>query len=181
MKMKLNLLQEVGEEKKSLFCFSTALILLLSLIYFVVVPLFGEAVLAKREYSKIMEQVKIYEVFSKNENYLQMENEQLEKLQALENRLPQKLQQDVVMAELHSVAERSGVKLKALRQNCKGSSKKQSIVLYLEAEGNYEKLVKFLQAVETEGNFKNLQEFTAKGDEKNGSLEVSAVVSAYIN
>ena len=179
MKMKLNLLQEVSEEKKSLFCFSTALILLLSLIYFVVVPLFGEAVLAKREYSKIMEQIKIYEVFSKNENYLQMENEQLEKLQALENRLAQNLQQEAVMAELHSIAVRSGVKLKALRQNGKGSSKKQSIVLYLEAEGNYEKLVKFLQAVETEGSFKNLQEFTAKGDEKNGSLELSAVVSAY--
>lgn len=179
MKMKLNLLQEVSEEKKSLFCFSTALILLLSLIYFVVVPLFGEAVLAKREYSKIMEQVKIYEVFSKNENYLQMENEQLEKLQALENRLAQNLQQEAVMAELHSIAVRSGVKLKALRQNGKSSSKKQSIVLYLEAEDNYERLVKFLRAVETEGSFKNLQEFTAKGDEKNGSLEVSAVVSAY--
>ena len=179
MKMKLNLLQEVSEEKKNLFCFSTALILLLSLIYFVVVPLFGEAVLAKREYSKIMEQIKIYEVFSKNENYLQMENEQLEKLQALENRLAQNLQQEAVMAELHSIAVRSGVKLKALRQNGKGSSKKHSIVLYLEAEGTYEKLVKFLQAVETEGSFKNLQEFTAKGDEKNGSLELSAVVSAY--
>ena len=59
--------------------------------------------------------------------------------------------------------------------------KKQSIVLYLEAEGNYEKLVNFLQAVETEGSFKNLQEFTAKGNEKNGSLEISGVVSAYIN
>lgn len=181
MKMKLNYLQEVSEEKKSLFCFSTALVLLVSLIYFGVVPLFEEAVFAKREYLKINEQVKIYKVFSKTENYLQSEKEQLEKLQALENRLPQKLQQDVVMAELHSVAERSGVKLKALRQNGKGSSKKQSIVLYLEAEGNYEKLVKFLQAVETEGSFKNLQEFTAKGDEKNGSLEISGVVSAYIN
>ena len=179
MKMKLNLLQEVSEEKKSLFCFSTALILLLSLIYFVVVPLFGEAVLAKRECSKINEQVKIYEAFSKRKDYLQMENEQLEKLQALENRLAQNLQQEAVMAELHSIAVRSGVKLKALRQNGKSSSKKQSIVLYLEAEGNYERLVKFLRAVETEGSFKNLQEFTAKGDEKNGSLEVSAVVSAY--
>ena len=84
MKMKLNLLQEVSEEKKSLFCFSTALILLLSLIYFVVVPLFGEAVLAKRECSKINEQVKIYEAFSKRKDYLQMEKEQLEKLQALD-------------------------------------------------------------------------------------------------
>ena len=181
MKMKLNYLQEVSEEKKSLFCFSTALVLLLSLIYFGVVPLFEEAVLAKRECSKINEQVKIYEAFSKTGNYLQMEREQLEKLQSLEKRLPKNLQQDVVMAELHSVAEGSGVKLKALRQNGKGSSKKQSIVLYLEAEGNYEKLVKFLQAVETEGSFKNLQEFTAKGDEKNGSLEISGVVSAYIN
>ena len=181
MKMKLNYLQEVSEEKKSLFCFSTVLILLLSLIYFGVVPLFEEAVFAKRECLKINEQVKIYKTFSKTENYLQSEKEQLEKLQSLENRLPQNLQQDVVMAELYSVAERSGVKLKALRQNGKGSSKKQSIVLYLEAEGNYEKLVKFLQAVETEGSFKNLQEFTAKGDEKNGSLEISGVVSAYIN
>ena len=181
MKMKLDYLQEVSEEKKSLFCFSTALILLLSLIYFGVVPLFEEAVFAKREYSKINEQVKIYETFSKTGNYLQMEKEQFEKLQALEKRLSQNLQQDVVMAELHKVAERSGVKLKALRQNGKGNSKKQSIVLYLEAEGNYEKLVKFLQAVETEGSFKNLQEFTAKGDEKNGSLEISGVVSAYIN
>ena len=181
MKMKLNYLQEVSEEKKSLFCFSTALILLISLIYFGGVPLFEEAVLAKRECLKINEQVKIYEAFSKTENYLQSEKEQLKKLQALEKRLPKNLQQDVVMAELHSVAERSGVKLKALRQNGKGSSKKQSIVLYLEAEGNYEKLVKFLQAVETEGSFKNLQEFTAKGDEKNGRLELSGVVSAYIN
>ncbi len=179
--MKLNYLQEVSEEKKSLFCFSTALVLLLSLIYFGVVPLFEEAVLAKRECSKINERVKIYEAFSETGNYLQMEKEQLEKLQALEKRLPKNLQQDVVMAELHSVAGRSGVKLKALRKNGKGSSKKQSIVLYLEAEGNYEKLVKFLQAVETEESFKNLQEFTAKGNEKNGSLEVSAVVSAYIN
>ena len=179
MKMKLNLLQEVSEEKKSLFCFSTALILLLSLIYFVVVPLFGEAVLAKREYSKIMEQVKIYEVFYKNENYLQMENEQLEKLQALENRLAQNLQQEAVMAELHSIAVRSGVKLKALRQNGKEAPKRKSIALYLEVDGNYERLVKFLRAVETEGSFKKLQEFTAKGDEKNGSLELSAVVSAY--
>ena len=39
----------------------------------------------------------------------------------------------------------------------------------------------FLQAVETEGSFKNLQEFTTKGDEKNGRLEISGVVSAYIN
>lgn len=179
MKMKLNLLQEVSEEKKSLFCFSTALILLLSLIYFVVVPLFGEAVLAKRECSKINEQVKIYEAFSKRKDYLQMEKKQLEKLQALENRLAQNLQQEAVMTELHSIAVISGVKLKALRQNGKSSSKKQSIVLYLEAEGNYERLVKFLRTVETEGSFKNLQEFTAKGDEKNGSLEVSAVVSAY--
>ena len=181
MKMKLNYLQEVSEEKKSLFCFSTALILLVTLIYFGVVPLFEKAVFAKREYLKINEQVKIYEAFSKTENYLQSEKEQLEKLQALEKRLPQKLHQDVVMAELYSVADGSGVKLKALRQNGKGSSKKQSIVLYLEAEGNYEKLVKFLQAVETEGSFKNLQEFTAKGDEKNGRLELSGVVSAYIN
>ena len=110
-----------------------------------------------------------------------MEKEQLEKLQALEKRLPQNLQQDVVMAELHNVAEGSGVKLKTLRQNGKGSSKKQSIVLYLEVDGNYERLVKFLRAVETEGSFKNLQEFTAKGDEKNGSLEVSTVVAAYNN
>ena len=181
MKMKLNYIQEVSEEKKSLFYFSTALILLVSLIYFGVVPLFEEAVFAKREYLKINEQVKIYKAFSKTENYLQSEKEQLEKLQSLEKRLPQNLQQDVVMAELHSVADGSGVKLKALRQNSKGSSKKQSIVLYLEAEGNYEKLVKFLQAVETEGSFKNLQEFTAKGNEKNGSLEISGVVSAYIN
>ena len=122
MKMKLNLLQEVSEEKKSLFCFSTALILLLSLIYFVVVPLFGEAVLAKRECSKINEQVKIYEAFSKRKDYLQMEKEQLKKLQALEKRLPQNLQQEAVMAELYSVAESSGVKLKALRQNGKGKS-----------------------------------------------------------
>ena len=128
MKMKLNYLQEVREEKKSLFCFSTALIFLVSLIYFGVVPLFEEAVLAKRECSKINEQVKIYEAFSKTERYLQSENEQLEKLQALEKRFPQKLQQDVVMAELHSVADGSGVKLKALRQNSKVSSKKQSIV-----------------------------------------------------
>jgi Tfp pilus assembly protein PilO len=85
------------------------------------------------------------------------------------------------MAELHSAAEGSGVRLKVLRQNGKGSYKKQSIVLYLEAEGNYEKLVKFLQAVETEGSFKNLQEFMAKGNEKNGNLEISGVVSAYIN
>ena len=181
MKMKLNYLQEVSEEKKSLFCFSTALVLLVTLIYFGVVPLFEEAVFAKREYLKINEQVKIYKAFSKTESYLQSEKEQLEKLQALEKRLPQNLQQDVVMAELHSVAEDSGVKLKALRQNSKGISKKQSIVLYLEAEGNYEKLVKFLQAVETEGSFKNLQEFTTKGDEKNGRLEISGVVSAYIN
>ena len=83
MKMKLNYLQEVSEEKKSLFCFSTALILLVSLIYFGVVPLFEEAVLAKRECSKINEQVKIYEAFSKTGNYLQMEREQLEKLQSL--------------------------------------------------------------------------------------------------
>ncbi len=179
MKMKLNFLQEVSEEKKSLFCFSTALILLLTLIYFGVIPLFEEAVLAKRECSKINEQVKIYEAFSKTGNYLKIEKEQLKKLQALEKRLPQNLQQEVVMAELHSVAESSGVKLKALRQNVKGSSKRQSIVLYLEAEGNYERLVKFLRAVETDGSFKNLQEFTAKGDEKNGSLEVTAVVSAY--
>ena len=177
--MRLDFLQEVSEEKKSLFCFSTALILLLSLIYFTVVPLFEEAVLAQRECSKINEQVKIYEAFSKRKDYLQMEKEQLKKLQALEKRLPKNLQQEVVMAELHSVAESSGVKLKALRQNGKGSSKRQSIVLYLEAEGNYERLVKFLRAVETDGSFKNLQEFTAKGDEKNGSLELSAVVSAY--
>ena len=120
-------------------------------------------------------------ITGRNVSKLEKAKEQLEKLQALEKRLPQKLQQDVVMAELHSVAKGSGVRLKALRQNGKGSFKKQSIVLYLEAEGNYEKLVKFLQAVEAEGSFKNLQEFTAKGDEKNGSLEISGVVSAYIN
>ena len=179
MKMKLEFLQEVSEEKKSLFCFSTALILLLTLIYFGVIPLFEEAVLAKRECSKINEQVKIYEAFSKTKNYLQMEKEQFEKLQALEKRLPQNLKQEVVMAELHSVAESNGVKLKALRQNGKGSSKRQSIVLYLEAEGNYEMLVKFLRAVETDGSFKNLQEFTAKGDERNGNLTVNAVVATY--
>ena len=66
MKMKLNYLQEVSEDKKSLFCFSTALILLVTLIYFGVVPLFEEAVFAKREYSKINEQVKIYEIIIQN-------------------------------------------------------------------------------------------------------------------
>ena len=181
MKMKLNFLQEVSEEKKSLFCFSTALILLLSLIYFGVVPLFEEAVLAKRECVKINEQVKIYEAFSKMGNYLQIEQEQIKKLNALEKHLPKNLQQEVVMSELHSVAESSGVKLKALRQINKERFKRQSIVLYLEVDGNYERLVKFLRAVETEGSFKNLQEFTAKGDEKNGSLEVSTVVAAYNN
>ena len=79
MKMKLNYLQEVSEEKKSLFCFSTALVLLVSLIYFGVVPLYEEAVFDKRECLKINEQVKIYKAFSKMENYLQSEKEQLEK------------------------------------------------------------------------------------------------------
>ena len=53
MKMKLDFLQAVSDEKKSLFCFSTVLILLLILIYFGVVPLFEEAVLAKRECVRI--------------------------------------------------------------------------------------------------------------------------------
>lgn len=181
MKMKLNFLQEVSDEKKSLFCFGTVLILLLSLIYFGIVPLLEEAVLAKRECLKINEQVKIYQEFSQMGNYPRLECGQSEKLQALEKRLPKNLQQELVMAELHSVAERSGVKLKALRQIGKGSSKKQGVVLAVECAGDYEQVVNFLEAVETEGSFKNLQEFTAKGDEKNGSLEVSAVVAAYIN
>ena len=120
--MKLDFLQAVSDEKKSLFCFSTVLILLLSLIYFGVVPLFEEAVLAQREYVKINEQVKTYEAFSKTGNYLQMEKEQLKKLETLEKRLPQNLQQADVMAELHSVAESSEVKLQALRQISKEST-----------------------------------------------------------
>ena len=181
MKMKLSFLQEVSEEKKSLFCFGTALILLVSLIYFGVVPWIEEAVLAKGECSKINGKLKIYQEFSKMGNHLQLEREQLELLQALEKRLPQNLKQEVVMAEIYSLAERSGVKLKALRQNGRGASKTQGVVLHLECEGEYEKLVKFLQTVEKEGSHKRLQEFVAKGDEKNGSLEVSAVVAAYIN
>ena len=181
MKMKLDFLQAVSDEKKSLFCFSTALILLLSLIYFGLVPLFEEAVLARREYVKISEQVKTYEAFSKTGNYLQIEKEQLKKLNALEKRLPQNLQQADVMAELHSVAESSEVKLKALRQISKESSKKQGVVIHVEVAGNYERLVKFLQMVEKEGSFKKLQEFTAKGDERNGNLTVSAVVTNYNN
>ena len=181
MKMKHNFLQEVSEEKKSLFCFSTALILLLSLIYFGVVPLFEEAVLAKRECVRINEQVKIYEAFSKMGNYLQIEQEQVKKLNALEKRLPQNLQQADVMTELHSVAESSEVKLQALRQISKESTKKQGVVIHLEVAGNYERLVKFLQTVEKDGSFKKLQEFTAKGDERNGNLMVSAVVATYNN
>lgn len=181
MKMKLSFLQEVSEEKKSLFCFGTALILLVSLIYFGVVPWLEEAVFAKRECSKINEELKIYQEFSKMGNHLQLEREQLEKIQALEKRLPKDLKQEVVMAELYSLAERSGVKLKALRQNGREASKKQGVVLYLECAGDYERLVKFLQAVEKEGSFKSLQEFAVKGDEKNGSLEVSAVVLAFNN
>ena len=179
MKMKLDFLQAVSDEKKSLFCFSTVLILLLSLIYFGVVPLFEEAVLARRECVKISEQVKTYEAFSKTGNYLQMEKEQLKKLETLEKRLPQNLQQADVMAELHSVAESSEVKLQALRQISKESTKKQGVVMHLEVAGNYERLVKFLQTVEKEGSFKKLQEFTAKGDERNGNLTVNAVVATY--
>lgn len=181
MKMKLSFLEEVSEEKKSLFCFGTALILLISLIYFGVVPWLEEAVLAKRECSQINGELKIYQEFSKIENHLQFEREQLEKLEPIEKRLPKDLKQEVVMAELYSLAERSGVKLQVLRQNGRGSFKKQGVVLYLECTGDYERLVKFLQAVEREGSFKSLQEFTVKGDEKNGSLDVSTVVVAFNN
>ena len=181
MKMKVNFLKGVTEEEKSLFCFGTALILLLAIIFYGVVPLMEEAVLAKEQCPKLEERFKNYQELSQTKDFPKIAREQTKKLQDLEKRLPKNLEQASLMAHLHSDAERNGVKLKALRQNGKVSSKNQGAVLYLECGGDYEKVLNFLRGVEREGSFKNLPEFVAKGNEQSGSLEVNATVVAYIN
>ena len=173
--------RSLSEEQKSLLGFSTVLVFLLALLFFIFVPMVEEALLTKEECLKLEAKLANYKALSQKQDYVKVSKEQSEKLQTLEKRLPQNLKQDDVMGELHSLAGKSSVKLNALRQTGKEYSKKQSIPLYLECSGAYGNVLKFLEALENEGSFKKLSEVQIKGEERTGNLELVAVVIAYKN
>lgn len=175
----LQKLKGMSVEQRSLIAFGSALVLLLMLMFFAFVPFIEEALLAKEKAGRLEERLVAYQELSEKENYPQLVEEQKIKLVHLEKRLPKKLQQASIMEELHTAADSCGVKITVLKAVKQGSSSKQSIALQMECKGNYMEILKFLRRVEKEGSFKILQEFVAKGDERNGSLELATVVSAY--
>lgn len=178
---KLYFWENFSEEEKSLLGFGTALVLLLTLVFFAFVPIMEEALLAKEQCLDLQKRLAIYQGFAQKKGLSQFEEEQAQKLRALEKRLPKNLRQEDVMEELHAFAGASGVKLNSLKRFRQGVSKTQRLAFYMECSGEYRSVLNFLRAVEREGSLKILQELVVKGDEKRGNLELTAVVAAYKN
>lgn len=177
----LEFLRGLNEEQRSLLGFGSVLILLLALMFFAFIPLVEEALLVRDRVVKLSDGLEAYEELAHREHYAQFAQEQKIKLATLEKRLPKNLRQSDLMEELYTAADGCGVKLTAMKSGRKESSQNQELPLEIECTGSYEEVLKFLSYVEKEGGFKKIREFTARGDEDNGSLAVSMVLCAYKN
>lgn len=175
----LNFFKEISHEQRSLLGFGTALILLLTLMFFAFLPMMQEALLAKEQLVNLEKRLEMYQELSENKNYFKEIKVQKEKLQCLEKRLPKNLKQEDIMKDLYASAKEKAVKVSLLKQIGQKSSNKQGITLYLECSGAYENVLKFLATVENEGSLKSLKEVTVKGNEANGILTVATTMTAY--
>lgn len=176
---RLSIWERFSTEQKSLVSFGIALAILLAVIVFCVTPLLEEAILAGKKARSLEEKVLIYERYSQNKNVQLAEQQQKEKLLSLQRRLPVNLQQENLMKEIDQQGKQSKIKVVSLKQI--STSKNKELPLFIQCKGKYKNLVKFLNAMEQEGGFKNLHDVVVKGDERGGDLEFAAVITAYKN
>lgn len=169
-------IKDLGVEGRSLVILGLALVFLTLSIFGGFIPKMEEALQNREKASELEARLAIYEALAKEQDYFKKASAQMAKLQALEERLPKNLEQASLMEELHAAAEDCGVKLTALRGVGQGLAKKQDILLQLEGKADYASVLKFLQRVENKGSLKILQEFSAKGNEDDGSLEIFTMV-----
>lgn len=174
---KLILIEKLDEAQKSLLGFGTALVILLGLIVFCVIPMFKEATFAKNKAVEIKQKLLIYEDYAKMKNLGQKESQQKQMLQSLQTRLPSNLKQEEIIQDIYVQANKFKIKLMSLKQM--SNSKKKELPLALHCKGEYKSVLKFLQALETEGSLKVLQDVILKGEERNGNLELTATIVAY--
>jgi len=174
---RLRLLEKLNEEQKSLLGFGTALIILLAVIIFGVTPLLEEAILAKNKAVACEERLFTYEEYSQTKNLQNLERKQNERLQFLETSLPSEITQEEIIKEVYGQAKKFAVNLVSLKQL--STSKNKELPFYIHCKGEYKSLLKFLQALELEGNLKILRDFAVKGEGRNENLELTAVITAY--
>jgi hypothetical protein len=173
----LKLLDKLNEEQKCLLGFSTALAILLALVMFLVTPVLEEAVLAKEEALGNEQKLLTYERYAKQAELEKLEQAQAQKLQASEVRLPRKISYEQIMNELYVLADENAIKLLSLKQLSKAKGKEQRFYVHL--KGEYKNALQFLSLLENEGSLKALQDLVVKGDERDESLEVTAILTAY--
>ena len=173
----LKLLDKLNEEQKCLLGFSTALAILLALVMFLVTPVLEEAVLAKEEALGNEQKLLTYERYAQQKELVKLEQAQVQKLQALEVRLPRKISYEQIMNELYVLADEHAIKLLSLKQLSKAKGKEQRF--YVHFKGEYKNALQFLSLLENEGSLKVLQDLVVKGDERGESLEVTAILTAY--
>ena len=175
----LKLFDKFNEEQKYLLGFSTALAFLVAIIMFLVTPMLEEAILSKEQALANEQKLLTYERYAKQKGLVKLEQAQALKLQALEIRLPRKISHEQIMKELYALADEHEIKLLSLKQLSKSKSKEHRI--YVHFKGKYKNALQFLNLLENKGSLKALQEVVVKGDERSGSLELTAIVSAYIS
>ena len=173
----LKLLDKLNEEQKCLLGFSTALAILLALVMFLVTPVWEEAVLAKEEAFGNEQKLLTYERYAQQKELEKLEHAQVQKLQALEVRLPRKISYEQIMNELYVLADEHAIKLLSLKQLSKAKGKEQRFYVHL--KGEYKNALHFLSLLENEGSLKALQDLVVKGDEQGESLELTAILTAY--
>ena len=173
----LKLLDKFNEEQKCLLGFSTALAILLAVIMFWVTPIFEEAILAKEQVLMNEQKLLTYERYSKQKELVKLEQAQMQKLQALEVRLPRKISYEQIMNELYVLADDHTIKLLSLKQLSKAKGKEQRFYVHL--KGEYKNALQFLSLLENEGSLKALQDLVVKGEERGESLELTAILTAY--
>ncbi len=176
---KFSISERFNAEQKSLLSFGVALVILLAVVVFGVTPLLEEAILAEKKGNALAEKLLSYERYFQIKNVQLLEQQQKEKLAYLQERLPENLKQEDLMEEIYLEGKQLQIKIMNLKQLSVSKSKELS--LFIQCRGNYKSLVKFLSAVEQEGSFKNLHDVVVKGDERDGDLELVAVVTAYKN
>ena len=175
----LKLFDKFNEEQKYLLGFSTALAFLVAIIMFLVTPMLEEAILAKEQALANEQKLLTYEQYVKQKGLVKLEQAQAQKLQALEIRLPRKISHEQIMKELYALADEHEIKLLSLKQLSKSKSKEHRF--YVHFKGEYKNALQFLNLLENKGSLKVLQEVVVKGDERSESLELTAIVSAYIS
>jgi hypothetical protein len=173
----LKLLDKLNEEQKCLLGFSTALAILLALVMFLVTPVLEEAVLAKEEALGNEQKLLTYERYARQKELEKLEHALVQKLQALEVRLPRKISYEQIMNELYVLADEHAIKLLSLKQLSKAKGKEQRFYVHL--KGEYKNALQFLSLLENEGSLKVLQDLVVKGDERGESLELTAILTAY--